>query len=415
MGIFGGAVVGTIVHSVAVSRSVKKASLSRFPLAGRMAIGITNSRILVWQRAGLLGNTVKTLVGEVPLGRLSGVEVEPIPGRVKLTFVLRDARPVMVEADKRDAPERLVEAFDLYAAAEAVATLAAVSSELAAPSAAPWAEPPRAVAVAAPAAPAATAVADQAGKDCFACQTHNPSSAEFCWRCLAPFGPQPHVPVERPRHAADGAGGVDGAKSQAARWTLAAKVKVGALVAIPLVITVLLAALAFKGADRSGRGSVSMPATIAGAQRITTAAARQAEERILAAAKRRGFTGKAGLYGTGDSIFFGVAVYDNFAGFGGPAQVLMEPLFSVAAGPSSGSSVDLATLTADSAGDVTYRCAAVLGRAAGAGCVWQTSTGSGAVLALNQGISQARSLAEAARASLQTVLQPSAPGTVYPV
>ncbi|HYT77663.1 MAG TPA: hypothetical protein VEQ37_00065 [Actinomycetota bacterium] len=110
MGIFAGAVVGAVVQAVAISRSVKRARLSRFPIAGRMAVAITDRRILVWRRGGVLGSTTK-LIGEVPLTRVASIEVEPVPGRSKLTFVFRDAQKVTVEADKRDSPERFAEVF----------------------------------------------------------------------------------------------------------------------------------------------------------------------------------------------------------------------------------------------------------------------------------------------------------------
>jgi hypothetical protein len=111
MGVFAGAAMGAVIQSIAISRSVKRAALSRFPLAGRMVVAISDRRILIWRMGGLLGGTITTLLGHVPLSRIARVELESVPGRSKLMFVLRDAPVVTIEADKRDAPDRFVEAF----------------------------------------------------------------------------------------------------------------------------------------------------------------------------------------------------------------------------------------------------------------------------------------------------------------
>jgi hypothetical protein len=111
LAIFSGSVVGTLVHSASVSRSVKKARLSRFPLAGRMVVGMSDRRILVWQAGGFLGGAITSFLGHVPLSRISKVERESLAGRSKITFILRDARAVTVEADIRDDPQRFVEVF----------------------------------------------------------------------------------------------------------------------------------------------------------------------------------------------------------------------------------------------------------------------------------------------------------------
>ncbi|HEV8419907.1 MAG TPA: hypothetical protein VGR13_00985 [Actinomycetota bacterium] len=122
MGVFAGAAMGAVIQSIAISRSVKRAALSRFPLAGRMVVAITDRRILIWQMGGLLGGTITRLLGQVPLGRISRLELESVPGRNKLVFVLRDAPVVTVEADKRDASDRFVEAFRRSVAGDGVAT-----------------------------------------------------------------------------------------------------------------------------------------------------------------------------------------------------------------------------------------------------------------------------------------------------
>jgi hypothetical protein len=109
MRMYAGSVMGAVVQSVAVSRAVRRAAQSRFPLAGRMAIGMSDRRILVWRTGGLLGGSITRLVGQVPLSRISGIEVEFVAGRSKLTFVLRDARAVTVEAC--DDPQRFVEVY----------------------------------------------------------------------------------------------------------------------------------------------------------------------------------------------------------------------------------------------------------------------------------------------------------------
>jgi hypothetical protein len=111
MVIYSGAIVGAVVQTVAVSQAVKRARLSRFPLAGRMMIGLSARRILVWRAGGFVAGSISRFVGHVPLSRISRIELESVACRSKLTFVLRDARPVTIEADTRDDPHRFVEAF----------------------------------------------------------------------------------------------------------------------------------------------------------------------------------------------------------------------------------------------------------------------------------------------------------------
>lgn len=118
MGIYAGSVMGAVIQSVAVSRAVRSAALSRFPLAGRMVIGLTDRRLLVWRTGGLIGASITRLVGQVPVSRLSRIDLGSVAGRSTLTFVPRDARPVTVEADIRDHPRRFAEAFRPLAPAQ---------------------------------------------------------------------------------------------------------------------------------------------------------------------------------------------------------------------------------------------------------------------------------------------------------
>jgi hypothetical protein len=182
LGVFSGAVVGAVVHSVSVSRSVKKAAISRFPMAGRMVIGLTDHRVLVWRRAGARGNTVTELLGEIPLWRIASLAADRIPGRCMLTFVFRDAHPVIVETDKRDASERFVDAFAQCAAAEiaqpSLQPAAAVGGkDQPAQVQEKQAEGPTPPLV-------ATGLAARGDTECPMCGARNPSTSIFCWRCL---------------------------------------------------------------------------------------------------------------------------------------------------------------------------------------------------------------------------------------
>jgi hypothetical protein len=408
LGIFSGAVVGAIVHSVAVSRSVDKAALSRFPLAGRMIIGLTDRRVLVWTRGGAMGNTVAELLGEIPLWRIAGVSAERIPGRCKLTFVLRDARPVTVETDKRDASERFAEAFSQSA-------VVAGSAEPIQPSA-PLGNPIRPITPTQPVEAAtslATVVVEQGEGGCPSCGTRNPASSAFCWRCLTPFGAQPRPspqPVPPPP--------APGRRPHPSGWPTSKSIRVAALIGTPvLVIVIVVVGLrAFRGSDRPKRHEILMPASIAGAQRIASPATTGTQQRILERARGHGLTGTAGMYGLRGAVSFGVALYDNDAGLGDSPQLLMEPVVAGVAGSAAGSLIDLSTMTSDSSAGATYRCAQVIGPAAGASCVWQDSTRTGVVLALNQGVFQTRVLTEKVRGAIEAIAQPPDPSSpsVFP-
>jgi hypothetical protein len=402
LGIFSGAVVGAVVHSVAVSRSVKKAAISRFPAAGRMVIGLTDHRVLVWKRGGAMGKTVTELVGEIPLWRITSVSVDRIPGRCKLTFVLRDAHAVTVETDRRDASERFVEAFNRCAEGAAVVGSAdsVQSSEQLGGPILPFApaQPFEA------AAPAATAVAEHGERGCPTCGTRNPASSAFCWRCLTPFGPQPQPsPQPVPPKPSPRTG------SRPSGLSNIATIRVAALIGLPVMVIVAVTLLFFRGSDRPSHSQISMPATIAGTPKIVASTAAQQAERVMELARGHGLTGTAGMYGLREAVSFGVVLYDNDAGLGDSPQTLMAPLVTGVAGSATGFVIDLSTMTTDSSAGATYRCAQVTGPAAGASCVWQDSSRTGVVLALNQGVLQARVLTETVRAAIESIAQPPDP------
>jgi hypothetical protein len=152
-----------------------------------------------------------------------------------------------------------------------------------------------------------------------------------------------------------------------------------------------------------------MPATIAATPRMVASTATQKAEKVMARARGRGLTGTAGMYGVREALSFGVVLYDNDAGLGDSPQTLMEPLVTGVAGSAEGSLIDLSSMTTDSSAGATYRCAQVIGPAAGASCVWQDSSRTGVVLALNRGVLQARVLTETVRAAIESIAQPPDP------
>jgi hypothetical protein len=152
-----------------------------------------------------------------------------------------------------------------------------------------------------------------------------------------------------------------------------------------------------------------MPATIAGTPKIVASAATQKAEKVMERARGHGLTGRAGMYGPREALSFGVVLYDNDGGLGDSPQTLMEPLVTGVGGSGAGSLIDLSTMTTDSSAGATYRCALVIGPAAGASCVWQDSSGTGVVLALNRGVLQARVLTETVRAEIEAIAQPPDP------
>jgi hypothetical protein len=362
MGIFAGAVVGAVVQSIAVSRSVKQASLSRFPLAGRMVIAITDRRLLVWQLGGLLGGSITRFLGPVPLGRIGRVELDSVPGRSMLTFVMRDAPPVGVETDKRDTPQGFVQAFHRSSAGGAAPSAEHPMSP--GPGAAPHGEP-------APGRPSAPAGS----------WTLPPAPT------LRPPGLPPGLPAPP---------GVPAPPLQrSAAWPVAAKVAVAAFVAIVSAVATYLALA------RGHHSRISIPDSIAGAQRIVTPASHQAEEQILDGARRYGVKGKVGFYGVGGLPSFAVVAYDYQVGPADTPESIMQGLAAGVTGAETGSSVDLSTATTDSVEGVTYRCVRVLGQASGAICMWEETDVVGLVLALNQEIPQARLLTGTVRLAVE--------------
>jgi hypothetical protein len=419
MGIFAGAVVGAIIQSIAISRSVKRARLSGFPIAGRMAVGITDRRILVWQRGGPLGGSIKRFIGDVPITRISRIDVEPVPGRSKLAFVFRDAQAVTVEADKRDSPDRFAEAFHRHVGVGGVSSIAVpMPPQVLVPAAPVAAAVPAAASPAAPAA-IATGLAEKDGKKCPTCETHNHSSADFCWRCFALFAQPSHPFMARPGPGGEiaGAKAFEAPPAPAGSWTspqappswlpapsaqqpaerpVAAKIGAAAFVAL------LVAGAAIIAVGRTHHSRISIPDSIAGAERLVTPDAQEAEQQIIEGARRYGITGKAGFYGTGGLPSFAVIAFDYRPGPLDTPDALMQGLASGVAESGTGSSVDFGSMTTDSVGEITYRCVQVLGRARMAICLWQESDVLGAVAAINQGIPEARMLTDTVRVAVES-------------
>jgi len=379
LGIFSGAVVGAIVQSVAISRSVKKALLSHFPMSGRMVIGITERRILVWNRGGFTGRTATNLVGQIPLTRLSGVTIDRVPGRSKMTFRFRDARSVTVEADRRDEPEHFAEALDRYVAHRDAHAVVAESAPSVASAAASVAS---AVSVTDGATPA------DAEKCCSKCDSRSPSSAEFCWRCYAPFT-KPSTPFS----------GSLGARQlppppvaqQATGWPVMVKAGVAALV------VVLGAVAVFALMSREENSRIAMPDAIAGARRIMSPQAHQAESQIADLAERYGISGKAGFYGIEGLPTFAVAGFDYDVSEHESPEGFFQEFSSGVASANGNSTIDMTTFTNQYQGGTTYMCAQLSGELPGAVCMWSETDVVGFVLALRQGVRDARALTTTVR------------------
>jgi ribosomal protein L40E len=417
LGIFAGAAVGAIVQSVAISRSVKRALLSGFPLAGRMAIGITERRILVWNRGGLMGGQITKLLGEVPVTRLSGITIEPVPGRTKLTFSLRDAQEVTVEADRRDRPERFTEVTRRYNSGDVAASPAPVPP----PPPPPIPPPPplsdRGGRPVGAAVMAPTALSEEDERNCAKCQTRNPARAEFCWRCFTPF-PRPSRPFSgaagpRPLGGSLVAAGLSPSaglswtpappprwlrgmpSSEGAGWPVAAKAGLAAL------IVVLTAGAVFVAFGRTQHSRIAIPGSIAGAQRIITPQTRQAESQIAGLARRQGTSGKAGFFGVGGTPTFAVVGFDYSLSEHESPEVVFQQFSNGMASAHGNSSIDMATLTNDRLGGATYLCAQLRGELPGSVCMWSETDVVGFVLAIRQGVTDARALTTTVRNAVE--------------
>jgi hypothetical protein len=480
LGIFAGAAVGVIVQSVAISRSVKKARLSWFPLAGRMVIGITEHRILIWSRGGTMGG-ITGFMGEVPIGRVWGITAEPVPGRVKLTFVLRDAQAVVVEADRRDEPDRFAEIAHELASGGGITSPAephsshrwsrlepplepaTLSEPLEHPAAVPqpppippppplpgWKPQPAAAAapglmaspVAAPApsmagsavatatpfasapapssAPSFTAQVEEKKKSCSKCNSSNPASADFCWGCFAAF-PGTSRPFSGYAGQGTVASGPLGAVAppqvgspsspQAPRqwipsppsssqrsvgWKLPASAKVG----VAAFVVAALAAAAFIFTNQGGGSRIAMPPSIAGAQRIVSPQAQQVEAQIVQLAKRNGVTGKAGFYGIEGFPTFAVVGFDYHISEEESPEVIFRQ-FSNGVASANGASVDMSTLTNENRAGTAYICARVRGNVPGSVCMWSETDVVGFVLAIRQGVKNARALTTTVQTAIE--------------
>lgn len=398
LGIFSGALVGAIVQSVAISRSVKKALLSRFPMSGRMVIGITERRILVWSRGGLFGTTVTNLVGQVPLTRLSGAAIERVPGRAKMTFWLRDAQAVIVEVDKRDEPERFAEVINRHVThrdeqALVAASVPSVATAVSVAAGSFPAMPASSVAVAPVGPPDPSMGPAEEGKRCSKCDTRSPSSAEFCWRCYSPFS-RPSAPFSGSLRARQLP---PPPSAQSTKWW-AVLVKA----AVVTLSAVIAAGAVFVFMGRGQGSLITMPDVIGGATRITSPQAHQAESQIADLAEKYGVSGKAGFYGIEGLPTFAVVGFDyDVSEHESPEGFFQEFSRGVAAA-NGNSSIDMTTFTNEHQAGTTYMCAQLSGERPGTVCMWSESDVVGFVLALHQGVQDARVLTTTVRTAVQT-------------
>jgi len=209
---------------------------------------------------------------------------------------------------------------------------------------------------------------------CGACGSENAPDAGFCWRCLVPFAQLPPPPgaVGRPGTASAAPPRWQSPTPSAPQSRSSSKL-VGAIVSIVAAVGGYLGVQYLLGSD------LSLPDSVAGAQRLTDPASQRFEEFTADEGDRYGIDAEGGVYGSSLTPEFFVILVD------GSAVETTDQLFDalVVGFSQAGAVVDEAGTSSGNRGASDYRC---VGADAGpervVACMWRDDSNVGIVMAV---------------------------------
>jgi hypothetical protein len=223
---------------------------------------------------------------------------------------------------------------------------------------------------------------------CGSCGSQNAPDAGFCWRCLTPFVQVPPVPgaiLARPRNPLPPippAWSPPGQRQEPSEAPRSSKV-------VRTIVSLVAAAAGYLGVQYLMASNLSLPDSVAGAQRLTDPASQRFEHDTADQGDRYGIDAEGGVYGSSLAPQFFVILVDAAA-----AETTDELSDALVVGFSkAGAVVDDAGAKSGTRGGSDYRCvSSTAGAETAAACMWRDEGNVGIVLKLSGDIRGTRRL-----------------------
>ena len=106
-----GGVLGAVVGSKKLNEGIEQAKESGIPFSQQMALGLTDSRIIVWSRSQMSGKP-KEIIGEIPLTDIGGVTFEKGKMGDLIGLKFSDDKILELESIKVDKGEDFTKALE---------------------------------------------------------------------------------------------------------------------------------------------------------------------------------------------------------------------------------------------------------------------------------------------------------------
>lgn len=220
---------------------------------------------------------------------------------------------------------------------------------------------------------------------CASCGSGNAPDASFCWRCLVPFPQIPPPP-----------GGVSGISEPSmppapARWSPPSQepAKPRSSMVTGVIVSIVAAAVGYLGVGYLMGPSLSLPDSLASAERLTDPESRRFEQYTADEGDRYGIDAEGGVYGAPLAPEFFVILVDAAA-----AETTDQLFDALVLGFSqAGAVVDEAEAKSGMRRGSEYRCvSAVAGAETAVACMWRDDDNVGIVLEMSGDLRGTRQL-----------------------
>jgi hypothetical protein len=222
---------------------------------------------------------------------------------------------------------------------------------------------------------------------CGSCGSGNAPDAGFCWRCLVPFAPVPPAPGAAPglpRNAVPPAPLPWSPVPQQESSKASRPSKV-----VKTILSLVAAAAGYFGVQYVMGPSLSLPDSVAGADRLTDPESQRFERYTADEGDRYGIDAEGGVYGSPLAPEFFVILVDA------PAAETTDELFDalVQGFSQAGAVVDDTGAKSGTRGASDYRCVSAAADAQRAvACMWRDDDNVGIVVELSSGLRATRRL-----------------------
>jgi hypothetical protein len=221
---------------------------------------------------------------------------------------------------------------------------------------------------------------------CASCGSENAPDAGFCWRCLVPFSQLPPPPGDP--------SGFPGARAPSTpfSWSPPSKEQVTparSSKVVGAIVSVVAAVVAYLGVQYLMGPSLSLPDTLASAERLTDPESQRFEQYMADEGDRYGIQAEGGVYGAPLAPEFFVIIVDA------PTVETTDRLFDalVLGFSQAGGTVEEADVKSGTRRGSDYRCVeAVAAADTAVACMWRDADNVGIVLEMSGDLRGTRGL-----------------------